>query len=84
VSDLSVNVEKLGGYLKQFREHGVFNHINGQVVPAISGETFENFSPVDESGICQIAKSSAADIDAAAIAAAHAFPAWRDMSVEHC
>jgi 5-carboxymethyl-2-hydroxymuconic-semialdehyde dehydrogenase len=80
VSDLSVNVEKLGGYLKQFREHGVFNHINGQVVPAISGETFENFSPVDESGICQIAKSSAADIDAAAIAAANAFPAWRDMS----
>ena len=80
MSELNTNVEKLGGYLQQFRQVGVLNHINGQAVPAASGETFENCSPVDESNICRVAKSSADDIDTAAKAAAAAFPAWRDMA----
>jgi len=48
-------------------------------MPAQSGDTFESTSPVDESLICSVAKSDAADIDAAAKAAKEAFPAWRDM-----
>ena len=79
VSDLNTNTEKLSGYLKQFGGQGVLNFINGESVAAQSGDTFENHSPVDESAICRVAKSSDADIDAAAKAAADAFPAWRDM-----
>ena len=33
-------------------EGGVLNHINGEALPAASGETFENFSPVDDEFIC--------------------------------
>lgn len=79
MSDLTTHVEKLNGYLEQFRHYGVLNHINGKAVPAVSGETFLNASPVDESSICRVAKSAEADVDAAAKAAAAAFPAWRDM-----
>jgi len=79
VSDLNTNIDKLNGYLDQFRSNGVLNTINGQSVPAASGETFMTKSPVDESMICSVAKGSAADIDQAAKAAANAFPAWRDM-----
>ena len=79
MSDLNTNTEKLTGYLKQFGGQGVLNFINGESVAAQSGDTFENHSPVDESAICRVAKSSDADIDAAAKAAADAFPAWRDM-----
>lgn len=79
MSDLNTNTEKLSGYLKQFGGQGVLNFINGESVAAQSGDTFENHSPVDESAICRVAKSSDADIDAAAKAAADAFPAWREM-----
>lgn len=79
MSDLNTNTEKLSGYLKQFGGQGVLNFINGESVAAQSGDTFENHSPVDESAICRVAKSSDADIDAAAKAAADAFPAWRDI-----
>lgn len=79
MSDLNTNTEKLSGYLKQFGGQGVLNFINGESVAAQSGDTFQNYSPVDESAICRVAKSSDSDIDAAAKAAADAFPAWRDM-----
>jgi 5-carboxymethyl-2-hydroxymuconic-semialdehyde dehydrogenase len=55
------------------------NRIAGQDVPAQSGASFDNHSPVDESFICTVARSGAADIDAAAQAARAAFPAWRDF-----
>jgi len=79
VSELNANIDKLNGYLDQFRLNGVLNTINGQSVPAASGETFNTISPVDESMICSVAKGSASDIDQAAKAAANAFPAWRDL-----
>ena len=79
MSDLNANLEKLSGYLARFRDQGVVNHIAGQPRAAASGATFDNFSPVDESHICTVARSDAADIDAAAKAAKDAFPAWRDM-----
>ncbi|WP_050927967.1 5-carboxymethyl-2-hydroxymuconate semialdehyde dehydrogenase [Aestuariivita boseongensis] len=79
MSDLSSNLEKLKPHLERFSNKGVMNRIAGQVVPAASGATFDNSSPVDETHICAVAKSGAADIDAAAQAAKEAFPAWRDM-----
>jgi len=80
VSDLSANIDKLSGFLEQFRSNGVLNTIHGKSVPSVSGETFDAVSPVDESLICRVAKGSAEDVDLAARAAQDAFPAWRDMS----
>ena len=79
MSELQTNIDKLNTYLARFKETGVMNRIGGRDVPAQSGATFENTSPVDESYICAVAKSGATDIDAAAQAAKAAFPAWRDM-----
>ncbi|MFT7595807.1 MAG: 5-carboxymethyl-2-hydroxymuconic-semialdehyde dehydrogenase [Paracoccaceae bacterium] len=80
MTDLTNNIDKLNTYLKRFQDTGVQNHIGGQACPAISGKTFDNASPVDESHICTVARGDAADIDAAAQAAKAAFPAWRDMA----
>jgi len=79
LTTLEQNLEKLSGYLARFRERGILNRIGGEDRPAMSGATFDNHSPVDESFICTVAKSGAADIDAAAQAARVAFPAWRDL-----
>ena len=77
--NLQDNLKKLEGFLAPLRENGVLNHIGGKKVPAASGATFDNHSPVDESLVCSVARSSAQDVDAAAKAAKEAFPAWRDM-----
>ena len=79
MSELERNIEKLNGYLARFRENGIQSLIGGESQPALSGETFDTISPVDESLICTVAKGGAADIDAAADAASAAFPRWRDV-----
>lgn len=79
MSDLQNNIQKLEGYLTRFRESGILNQIDGEARPALSGETFETRSPVDESFISKVAKGGVTDIDAAAKAARTAFPAWRDL-----
>ncbi|MDM7970317.1 MAG: 5-carboxymethyl-2-hydroxymuconate semialdehyde dehydrogenase [Paracoccaceae bacterium] len=70
---------KLRPILARIAATGVMNRIGGVDCPASDGATFANHSPVDESLICQVARGTAADIDAAAAAAKAAFPAWRDM-----
>jgi 5-carboxymethyl-2-hydroxymuconic-semialdehyde dehydrogenase len=47
-----------------------------------SGETFENHTPIDNSLLNRVASGGAPEIDAAAQAAARAFPAWRDTPGE--
>tara|TARA_Y100000815_G_scaffold177328_1_gene161493 strand:- start:16208 stop:17719 length:1512 start_codon:yes stop_codon:yes gene_type:complete len=79
LTTLEQNLEKLETYLTHVREHGILNQIGDEARPAMSGATFDNQSPVDESFICKVAKSGAEDIDAAAKAAKEAFPAWRDI-----
>ncbi|MGJ8529594.1 5-carboxymethyl-2-hydroxymuconate semialdehyde dehydrogenase [Maritalea sp.] len=78
MSDLQNNIEKLNGYLARFRQTGIQNRIAGEDRLG-SGGTFTSTSPVDKSEICQVARGTEKDIDAAAKAAADAFPAWRDM-----
>ena len=78
MTDLSTHLTKLDGYLARFRDKGILNRIVGEDRPG-SGGTFETISPVDESVICTVARSTAADVDAAAEAAAAAFADWRDM-----
>ena len=74
---LSRNVEALKGHVERFRRTGIPNRIAGRDRSG-GGGTFETISPVDESVICEVAHGTAADVDAAARAAADAFPAWRD------
>ncbi len=52
------------------------NYIGGQWVAAQSGRTFENFSPVNGQLLCEIARSEAADVEAALDAAHAAKVAW--------
>jgi len=79
VTDLTSHLEKLEQYLAPFKRNGVLNHINGVATAAQSGDTFNTHSPTDESLICAVARSGDADVDAAALAAKEAFPAWRDL-----
>ena len=72
------NIEKLDGYLARFRETGILNRVAGEDSSG-SGGVFQTITPVDKSIICDVAHGMAEDIDAAANAAADAFPAWRDM-----
>ena len=79
MSDLQARLAALQPHLERFRGNGVENLIDGESRPAISGDTFETRSPVDESLIAQAASSDAGDIDAAARTARAAFPEWRAM-----
>ncbi|PTX04655.1 5-carboxymethyl-2-hydroxymuconate semialdehyde dehydrogenase [Pararhodobacter aggregans] len=78
MSDLTARLTQLDSHLARYREHGILNLIGGQDV-AGSGGSFETRSPVDESLICAVSRSTAADVDAAAKAAKAAFPAWAAM-----
>ncbi len=80
MSELDHNLAALAPYLADVGRYGILNHIGGQAVQAASGAWFDTTSPVDDSLIAQVARSGAADVDAAAQAAKAAFPAWRDMA----
>ncbi len=77
MTTLSENISKLERFLQRHRAGGIPNRIAGTDAPGELG-TFEAISPVDKSAICEVARSGSSDIDAAARAAADAFPAWRD------
>ena len=48
--------------------------------PPVEGRYFENTSPVDGQPFCEIARSSAADVELALDAAHRAAPAWGETS----
>ncbi|HWB45477.1 MAG TPA: 5-carboxymethyl-2-hydroxymuconate semialdehyde dehydrogenase [Hyphomicrobiaceae bacterium] len=76
-ASLASNLDKAERYLAQFKATPVAHFIGGERVGARSGKTFETLSPVDNTALATVAAGDAADIDAAARAAAAAFPAWR-------
>ncbi|KIN62706.1 5-carboxymethyl-2-hydroxymuconate semialdehyde dehydrogenase [Sulfitobacter noctilucicola] len=78
MSQLHDNITKLNSFLARFREGGIPNRIAGQDHPGAGG-VFQSISPVDKSTICDVARGTADDIDAAAEAAHVAFAEWRDM-----
>ena len=57
------------------------NFINGEWVPPVDGEYFDNPSPIDGKTICQVARSKEADIEKALDAAHAAKDAWGKTSV---
>ena len=78
MTPLEKNCAALDGYLARFRETGILNRIDGKDCRG-DGGWFDTRSPVDNSLIARVARGTPQDIDAAARAAAAAFPAWRDM-----
>ncbi|KQW54733.1 MULTISPECIES: 5-carboxymethyl-2-hydroxymuconate semialdehyde dehydrogenase [unclassified Ensifer] len=80
MSKLDENIKKADAYLARFRADGVSNHINGEAVPALDGDSFETISPVDLKPLATVSRGKAADVDRAARAAKEAFPAWAAMS----
>src|SRR5262245_66297888 len=54
----------------------VLHWIDDAEVPASSGATFEKRCPIDDACITQVARGTAADVDAAVAAAARAADAW--------
>jgi phenylacetaldehyde dehydrogenase len=55
--------------------------INGEWLPAVSGQTFDVIDPATEEVVCKVASADKEDVDRAVKAARAAFesPAWRDM-----
>lgn len=75
MTTLDTHLDRLRPLLSRFREKGIPNLIAGQDRPGAGG-SFTATTPIDDSAICEVALGTAADIDAAARAAAAAFPAW--------
>ena len=80
MSEFERNVETARAYLRRFEDTPIPNQIDGAAVPAISGATFANHSPIDDARLGDVARSGGEDVDAAAKAAKRAFPAWRDLA----
>lgn len=68
------------GSIVQFRDK-YDNYINGEWVPPVDGEYFDNTTPIDGSHICKVARSKAADIEKALDAAHVAKGSWGKTSV---
>ncbi|GAB5493364.1 MAG: 5-carboxymethyl-2-hydroxymuconate semialdehyde dehydrogenase [Phototrophicaceae bacterium] len=79
MSKFDDNLKKVTTYREAIARRGVKNIIDGEHRDAVSGKTFENFSPIDNSLICTVAEGDAEDINDAVVSAHNAFPAWRDM-----
>lgn len=75
---LDERLQTLDAHLSRFKKTGILNRIGGADHPG-SGVAFKNHSPIDESHICDVARGTPKDVDAAAKAAADAFPQWRDL-----
>jgi 5-carboxymethyl-2-hydroxymuconic-semialdehyde dehydrogenase len=75
--NLEANLAKAEHALAQFKGTPIPHLIAGEPVASRSGRTFDTLSPVDNTPLATVAAGDAADIDAAAKAAAAAFPTWR-------
>ncbi|MFD2191899.1 aldehyde dehydrogenase family protein [Pistricoccus aurantiacus] len=58
------------------------NYIGGEFVTPVKGQYFDNVSPVNGEVFCEVARSTAEDIDKALDAAHQAAPAWGKTSVQ--
>ena len=80
MSDLNENIKKLKKHLDIIKEQGVLNVVDGELKNSNSRKKFSNFSPVDETYICEVAQSNAEDIDEASSSSKDAFKEWSKTS----
>jgi 5-carboxymethyl-2-hydroxymuconic-semialdehyde dehydrogenase len=79
MSELETNLQCIEPLLAPLREQTLPHFINGKRDAGRSGNTFEGYTPVDNSAIGKVAAGNADDIDAACRAANTAFEEWRDL-----
>jgi 5-carboxymethyl-2-hydroxymuconic-semialdehyde dehydrogenase len=77
---LAENLDRAETALARFKSSQVRHFIAGEAIDSRNGRTFETLCPADNRVLAKVAAGDAADIDAAARAAAAAFPAWRAIS----
>ena len=77
--DLKRNLDELEGHLARFAGSTLPHFVAGNADPGVSGETFSNTTPIDNSVINTVAAGNAADVDRAVRAAGDAFPHWRQL-----
>ena len=75
-TDFEKNLADAAGHLARFAERETTHLINGELVPSTDGATFNNTSPVDGALLGVVSAGGPDDVDAAARAAAAAFPEW--------
>ena len=73
------NLGKAKSYLQRFSDNITGHFINGQFEVPTNAETFENFTPVDNTTLGKVVSGNAHDIDRACDAAQVAFADWRGM-----
>lgn len=66
--------------IQRFTDGPLLHFINGVPTASVSGDTFENHSPVDASLLGEVASGDTADVDVAATVAAEAFGDWSSRS----
>jgi 5-carboxymethyl-2-hydroxymuconic-semialdehyde dehydrogenase len=76
---LDSNLARARACLARFAAAPLGHFIDGRLVEAATGATFDNLCPVDGSPLGRVAAGTDEDVDAAARAAAAAFPAWRAL-----
>jgi 5-carboxymethyl-2-hydroxymuconic-semialdehyde dehydrogenase len=77
---LENNKKLLEPLLTKYQNNTIQHLINGESTPSLSGATFDNLTPIDNSFIGKIAAGDSPDIDKAAKAAHAAFKEWRNWS----
>ncbi|MEM9654041.1 MAG: 5-carboxymethyl-2-hydroxymuconate semialdehyde dehydrogenase [Actinomycetota bacterium] len=77
-TELDRNLVDASTHLARFAQQETTHWINGEPVSSADGATFENTSPVDGAALGVVSAGGPDDVDAAARAAAAAFPAWAD------
>jgi 5-carboxymethyl-2-hydroxymuconic-semialdehyde dehydrogenase len=77
---LESNQKRLESLIVKYQTNPIQHLINGESTPSISGATFDNLTPIDNSCIGKIAAGDSQDIDKAAKAAHAAFKEWRNCS----
>jgi 5-carboxymethyl-2-hydroxymuconic-semialdehyde dehydrogenase len=75
--NLETHLAKANGFLERFRRAPLGHFIAGKAENGASRDVFDNVSPVDARVINQVISGDEQDVNAAATAAAAAFPAWR-------
>ena len=76
----ATNLADTRQYIERFKSQPLGHLINGLRVASVSGETFGNESPVDQSPLGTVCAGDATDVNLACTAAADAFPAWAGIS----
>jgi 5-carboxymethyl-2-hydroxymuconic-semialdehyde dehydrogenase len=82
INNIETNLRKVQGFLERFRGAPLGHFIAGKAESGAAREIFDNVSPVDGRVINQVVCGDEQDVNAAALAAEAAFPAWRAKSGE--